>query len=196
MKRILLLGLLAACSHAPGRGMAVSKESVRPGTSVTARGAEVALYPGSLAVGDDLPARLKAAGIDIGFAGRVTVVSLVPSVDTKVCEAQTHILGESRTLSPLVDRVTLSRDLPTAQARFAKEARLENVRFFSDYKDGAFGRANGLMLRGRELLTRGVVVLDKEGKVRLLQLVPELGVLPDMDAAFALANSLAGAAVR
>lgn len=184
--------VFAACAH-PGRGMRVATESVRPGSSVSANGVPVELYPGSLAIGDDMPARLRDAGIPMDFAGRVTVVSVVPSIDTRVCEAQTHILGETRILSPLVDRVTLSRDLPMAQARFAKEAKLTGVRFLSDFKSGEFGKSAGLLMKGKELLARGVVVLDSQGIVRYVQIVPEITSLPDMDAAFAAANRLAAA---
>ncbi len=167
----------------------VSHESIVPGSKVKVGNQDLPLHPGSIKVGDLFPP--KAAMIGFKFNNRVTVVNLVPSVDTAVCEAQTHVLGETKTLSPKVDRVLISRDLPMAQKRFASAAKLENVVYYSDYKDGAFGRQNGLMIKGPELLTRGVIVLDSKGIVRYMHLVSNLGELPDMEKSFQFANQLA-----
>ena len=74
----------------------------------------------------------------------VLFLSIVPSVDTKVCEAQTHYLGEEGDVLPsTVKRIVISRDTPFAQARFSKEAKLEDVQYLSDYKEGTFGRSTG-----------------------------------------------------
>lgn len=125
------------------------------------------------------------------FRGKVTILSIVPSIDTKVCEKQTHILSEENGgLDTTVRLVTVSRDLPFAQKRFASEAKIQNVLFLSDYREGAFGRATGLLIDESRLLTRAIVVLDKEGIVRHLEIVPNLGQLPDMKKAFAVAGSL------
>jgi thiol peroxidase len=122
--------------------------------------------------------------------GKVKLVSIVPSIDTKVCEQQTHILGESDAINPKVQRITISRDLPMAQKRFASEASLTNVTYLSDYKGGDFGRAAGLLMESNGLLARAVAVVDGEGKVRYLQVVPELSNLPDMARAIEAANAL------
>ncbi len=125
------------------------------------------------------------------FKGQVTIISIVPSIDTKVCEKQTHILSEENEgLDKTVRLVTVSRDLPFAQKRFAKEAKIHNVLFLSDYRDGGFGAATGLMIRENRLLTRALVVVDKEGVIRYLEIVPDLGQLPDMKKAFRMAGSL------
>ena len=125
------------------------------------------------------------------FKGKVTIISIVPSIDTKVCEKQTHILSEENGgLDKTVRLVTISRDLPFAQKRFAAEAKIHNILFLSDYRDGGFGGATGLMIQENRLLARAVVVLDKEGVIRHLEIVPDLGQLPDMKKAFQRAGSL------
>ena len=78
----------------------------------------------------------------------------------------------------------------TLPVRFAKEAKLQNIRYFSDYKNGSFGKSTGLLIQGPELLARAVVVTDKQGIVRHIQVVPEVAELPDMSKAIELANSL------
>jgi thiol peroxidase len=124
--------------------------------------------------------------------GSIVLLSIVPSIDTAVCEAQTHFLGEEgNRLPPQIKRITISRDTPFAQKRFAKEAKLEHIQFLSDYKEGAFGRATGLLIDGDMLLTRSVIILDKEGRVRYIQVVPEITHLPDLERAFQKAEELA-----
>ena len=91
-----------------------------------------------------------------------------------------------------VMRITVSRDLPFAQMRFAKEAELTDIAYYSDYKNADFGRSTGLLVDGLMLLARSVVIVDKEGVIRYIQVVPELTHLPDMDAAFKKALDLAG----
>ena len=86
--------------------------------------------------------------------------------------------------------VTVSRDLPFAQKRFAEEAKIHNVLFLSDYRDGGFGASTGLMIQENRLLTRALVVVDKKGVIRYLEIVPDLGQLPDLKKAFQLAGSL------
>ena len=125
------------------------------------------------------------------FKGKVTIISIVPSIDTKVCEKQTHILSEENGgLDKTVRLVTISRDLPFAQKRFAEEAKIHNVLFLSDYRDGGFGASTGLMIQENRLLARALVVVDREGVIRYLEIVPDLGQLPNMNKAFQLAGSL------
>lgn len=81
--------------------------------------------------------------------------------------------------------------MPFSQARAKREGKFRNVRFLSDYRDGAFGRSTGLLIEGSWFLARAVVVVDKRGTVRYLQVVPNMGHLPDMERAFAEAARLA-----
>jgi thiol peroxidase len=123
--------------------------------------------------------------------GDILLLSIVPSLDTKVCEAQTHYLGEQGSRLPSgIMRVTISRDTPFAQKRFATEANLTNIVYLSDYKEGGFGRATGLLVDGSMLLARAIVIADRSGIVRYIQVVPELSHLPDMERAFRQAEEL------
>ena len=78
------------------------------------------------------------------------------------------------------------------QVRFAKEAKLTNLEYLSDYRQGDFARSTGLLTEGLMLMARSVIVVDKRGIVRYIQVVPEMGHLPDMDRAIAEAKELAG----
>ena len=124
--------------------------------------------------------------------GKVLFLSVVPSLDTSVCEVQTHYLGEEGDrLSDSVQRITISRDTPFAQKRFAEEAKLTDIRYLSDYKQGGFGQSTGLLLEGLQLLTRAVILVDKHGIVRYNQVVPEITHLPELEVGFEKAIRLA-----
>ena len=123
--------------------------------------------------------------------GTVTILSVVPSIDTAVCEKQTHILSEKNgDLDITVRLITVSRDLPFAQNRFKREAKTTNLTYLSDYREASFGKATGLLIAENGLLTRAVIVLDAESIVRYLEVVPNLGQLPQMENAFKFARSL------
>lgn len=123
--------------------------------------------------------------------GKVRIISVVPSLDTKVCEQQTHFLSEkNKGLDKMVELITVSVDTPFAQKRFADEAKIRNVTFLSDYRDAAFGKTYGLYLKDPHILARAVMVIDADNKVRHLQITPELAQLPNMDEAFQVARSL------
>ena len=139
----------------------------------------------------NLPDRsLKMVGLD-SLKEKITILSVVPSLDTPTCEEQTHILSEKNDgLDQSVQLVTLSRDLPFAQKRFAKGAKINNILFLSDYRDAGFGHASGLLIKENRLLARAVMVLDRNGVIRYLEIVKELSKLPDMNKVFAFAKSL------
>lgn len=191
ISRMLVISLSFACITActtPESKLVVNQDFIQPGTKVIAGGKEAELYPGKLQVGDNFLE--KAGSLGIKFTNQTTLVNIVPSIDTAVCEEQTHILSESTALKPTVARMLISRDLPQAQRRFALESGLENISYYSDYKEGAFGKASGLLIKGPELLARGVLVLDKSGIVRYMQIVSRLDQLPDMNKAIDFANKL------
>ncbi len=125
------------------------------------------------------------------FKGKVTILSVVPSLDTPTCEKQTHILSEeSHGLDKKANLITISRDLPFAQKRFSKKAKINNLVFLSDYRDASFGKTSGLLIQENRLLARAVFVLDKEGVVRYKEIVSKLAELPNMEKAFKAAQSL------
>ena len=190
--------LLAGCASFKPAKPQVNKGSVEPGTAVSRGDKRFRLLGAPITLGKPLPSvKLVDAmtGRDVDLStekGRVLLLSVVPSIDTKVCEAQTHYLGEEGSrMGVKVERITISRDTPFAQKRFSEEAKLINVRFLSDYKEGEFGRATGLLMEESRLLARSVILVDREGVVRYIQVVPEISNLPDMDAAFEKASALA-----
>ncbi len=123
--------------------------------------------------------------------GKVRIISIVPSLDTPVCEQQTHYLSEkNKGLDKMIELITVSVDTPFAQKRFAQEAKIGNVTFLSDYRGGEFGKTHGLFLKDVHILARAVMVVDQHNAIRYLQIVPELTNLPDMEGAFRFARSL------
>ncbi len=177
----------------------MDKRFAVPGGSIHRGNAILHLTGKPIGVGDLLPAvkLVDAASmreVDLStLRGKIFLISVVPSIDTRVCEAQTHYLGEEGDRLPAsVERITISRDTPFAQMRFAREAKLTDVRYLSDYKQGDFGKATGLLIEELSLLARSVMVVDGTGVVRYLQVVPEMTHLPDMEAAFEFVRQLAG----
>lgn len=166
------------------------------GTKVSLKGNMLNLMGEPLQVGQTLPnVSLPDRSLQMvdlkSLKGKVTILSVVPSLDTPTCEEQTHILSEKNEgLDQTARLVTLSRDLPFAQKRFAKEAKINNVLFLSDYRDAGFGNATGLLIEENRLLARAIMVLDQEGVIRYLEIVPELSKLPDMQKVFDFARSL------
>ncbi len=123
--------------------------------------------------------------------GMVRIINVVPSLDTKVCEQQTHYLSEkNQGLDQQVKLMTISVDTPFAQERFAKEAGITNVEFLSDFRGGEFGKSHGLLLEGPHVLARAVMVVDANNVIRYLQVTPDLGHMPDMEKAFQVARAL------
>jgi thioredoxin-dependent peroxiredoxin len=168
------------------------------GQKVLYKGSPLVLSGTGIKVGDSLrevqltQTDLSPIGItDTKGKGKVRIISVVPSLDTPVCEQQTHYLSEkNKGIDKMVELVTVSVDTPFAQKRFAQEAHIDNVTFLSDYKDAEFGKAYGLFIKGPHILARTVMVIDANNTVRHLQVTPELVQLPDLDKAFAVAKSL------
>lgn len=168
------------------------------GHTVLFKGSPSALSGTGVTIGDPLR-DVKVAQTDLSLInvaetrgkGKVRIISVVPSLDTKVCEQQTHYLSEkNKGLDKMVELITISIDTPFAQKRFAEEAKIDNVTFLSDYRGGDFGKAHGLFLKGPHVLARAVMVVDAQNKIRYLQITPELGQLPNMDEAFTFTRSL------
>ncbi len=166
------------------------------GSTILFRGQPTPLSGTPIAVGETLRSSpLTRADLSLtnllATGGGVRIISIVPSVDTRVCEQQTHQLSEMHEeLDARIQRITISIDTPFAQKRFAEDARIANVEFLSDYRDAKFGKAHGLFLDDPHLLSRAVMVIDEHQTIRHLQITPDLGQLPDLERAFAMAQSL------
>lgn len=163
---------------------------------VTMRGKPLTLLGPELHVGDRAP---DFAAVDRqwnkvrlrDFAGKVVLISAVPSVDTGVCSLQTKRFNEEVAVLPQdVAVVTVSQDLPFALSRFCAAEGVERIRTLSDHVQASFGKAYGVLIRGMRLLARSVFVVDAGGRIFYLQIVPELTEHPDYDAALAAARQL------
>jgi thiol peroxidase len=118
--------------------------------------------------------------------GKPTFISVVPSLDTPVCQVQTKKFnGELAALGDRVNALTVSVDLPFAMNRFCGAEEITNMRPLSDYFDRSFGNNWGMLIEELQILARGVFVLDKDGKVIYSQLVTEVAQEPDYEAALA-----------
>ncbi len=202
MCRLLLIGMLvflAACT-APFPKIPVDSRSVDPGTQVMRGSDSFKLLGTALKVGDPLPSvtlfNRNLQQVDLAqFQGEVLLISVVPSLDTQVCEQQTRTLADGADdLPKTVKRITISRDLPFAQKRFAEELPQHGELYYlSDYAEANFGRATGLLIDQIYLLARAVIVVDREGIVRYLQVVPTITHLPDLKKGMEIAAQLSAA---
>ena len=180
-------------SHIP-----ISQETAHSGEGnhIQFRGTALPLSGSAIREGDTLQSvhvtKSDLSLVDISDThDKVRIISVVPSLDTKVCEQQTHYLSEKNEgLDQHISLLTISIDTPFAQSRFAQEAHIDNVVFLSDYRGGEFGRSHGLLLEGPHVLARAVMVVDQQNVIRYLQVTPDLGQLPDMEAAFHEARRL------
>src|SRR5690606_693246 len=116
------------------------------------------------------------------------IFSIVPSLDTPVCDAQTRRFNEEAAKLDGVTIYTVSRDLPFAQKRWCAAAGIDKVVTLSDYKDGGFGRAWGVMIQPLQIYARAVYVVDSGNNVTYGQLVGEVAEHPDYEAALAAAK--------
>ena len=148
------------------------------GKPVTLLGNEVRVgdaAPDFTAVGNDMkPVKLS------DFRGKVVVISSVHSLDTDVCNVETRRFNtEAAKLGPDVVILTVSMDLPFAQKRWCGAAGIDKVITVSDHRDAAFGMAYGVLIKDLRLLARAVFVVDRQGVIRYIQFVKEVGTEPD-----------------
>ncbi|WP_456273751.1 thiol peroxidase [Bacillus sp. AK031] len=115
--------------------------------------------------------------------GKVRLISVVPSIDTGVCDAQTRKFNEEAGKLESVEVLTISADLPFAQKRWCGANGIENVQTLSDHRDMSFGEAFGVHIKELRLLARAVFVVDSNDKVTYAEYVSEATDHPDYDAA-------------
>jgi thiol peroxidase len=124
--------------------------------------------------------------------GKVQLITVVPSIDTPVCDTMTRKFNEKAAQLPeSVVILTVSVDLPFAQKRWCGNAGVDKIKTVSDYQDRSFGLNYGLLLKELKLLARAIYVIDKDGKVAYREIVKEVTAEPDYDAALAAAIKLA-----
>jgi thioredoxin-dependent peroxiredoxin len=167
-------------------------------STVTMKGKPLALVHETVAVGQKAPdfAAIDNAMNEVRlsqFAGKVVLLSAVPSLDTPVCDRETRRFNqEAVNLGPQVAVLTISMDLPFGQRRWCELAGIKGLITLSDHKDAQFGNAYGLLVKDLRLLARAVYVLDKDLVVRYAEVVPEIANEPNYEKALAAVRALAG----
>lgn len=121
-------------------------------------------------------------------AEKVKIISVVPSLDTGVCDAQTRKFNEEASKLTNTEVLTISVDLPFAQRRWCGDNGLEHVITLSDHRDLSFGKAYGVAIEEMRLLARAVFVIDTNDKVAYVEYVSEATNHPDYDAAIEAAK--------
>ncbi|UYZ21063.1 thiol peroxidase [Mesobacillus jeotgali] len=156
--------------------------------SVTFKGNPVTLLGNEVKVGDQAP-DFKVLANDLSQVtlqdskGQVRLISVVPSLDTGVCDAQTRRFNEEAANLDNVKILTVSVDLPFAQKRWCGAAGIENVQTLSDHRELSFGEAYGVAIKELRLLARAVFVVDSNDKVTYVEYVSEATDHPNYEAA-------------
>ncbi|MBS7528050.1 thiol peroxidase [Fusibacter paucivorans] len=155
-------------------------------SNITMGGKPITLLGNEIKVGDQAP-HFTAVNKDMtpfsfdSLDGKLKIISVVPSVDTKICELQTIQFNEEATKDPNIVVLTISVDLPFAQQRFCVANSIENAIVVSDYQTLDFGMKYGFAIDKLRLLSRGIVVVDTNNVVRYVEYVKEVGTHPDYD---------------
>ena len=169
----------------------------RPGAT-TMRGNPLTLVGPELKPGDAAPdfnlvdGSLKPVTLrDTG--NHVRIISVIPSLDTPVCDAQTKRFNEEAAKLQGVDIITVSMDLPFAQKRWCGAFGVDKVKMLSDHKEASFGSNYGTLIKDLRIESRAIFVIDPENKIRHAEYVKEVADFPNYEAALTAARG-AGAA--
>src|SRR5947209_17147938 len=159
----------------------------RPGAT-TMKGNPLTLIGPELQVGDHAPdftvvdGTLSPVNLEKTGSG-VRIISVVPSLDTPVCDAQTKRFNEEAAKMPGVDILTVSMDLPFAQKRWFGAFGVDKIKMLSDHKDGSFGSNYGTLIKELRIESRAIFVLDGHNKIRHAEYVKEVADHPNYEAA-------------
>ena len=169
-------------------------EMERPGAT-TLRGNPLTVLGPELKAGDKAPDfsaiddSLKA--VNLGSTGNgVRIFSIVPSLDTPVCDMQTKRFNDEAGKLPDLTMYTVSMDLPFAQKRWCGAMGVDRVKMISDHRDGSFGQAYGTLIKDLRIMSRAIFVVDKDNVIRHVEYVKEVGDHPNYDAALAAAKAI------
>ncbi len=165
--------------------------------ATTMRGNPMTLVGPEIKVGQQAPAftsvgkGLAPASLDT-FKGKVKIIATVPSLDTPVCDAETRRFNEEASKLPGdVQILSISMDLPFAQARWCGAAGVDKVTTLSDWRAAEFGQKYGTLIKELHLLSRAVFVVDKNDKVTYVEYVKEVANHPNYEAALEAAKKAA-----
>jgi thioredoxin-dependent peroxiredoxin len=165
--------------------------------AVTMRGNPMTLVGPELKAGQKAPA-FTAVGKGLApvtldqFKGKVKIIAAIPSIDTPVCDAETRRFNEEASKLPGdVQILTISMDLPFAQARWCGAAGVDKVTTISDWRAAEFGQKYGALIKELHLLARAVFVIDKNDNVVYSEYVKEVANQPNFEAALEAARKAA-----
>ena len=164
--------------------------------AVTLKGKPMTVIGPKLEAGDKAPNATLVAndGSTVSlddYAGKLRLVSVVYSLDTGLCDLQTHRFNsEAANLGPDAVVLTISTDLPMAQKRWCGAAGIDGVITLSDHRLMSFGDAYGTHIKELRMEQRSIFVIDKEGIIRYVEYLPEISQHPDYDKALAAAKAL------
>lgn len=162
--------------------------------SITFKGNPVTLLGNEAKVGEKAP-DFKVLANDLSEVtladskGKVRLISVVPSLDTGVCDQQTRRFNEEAASLENVEILTISVDLPFAQKRWCGAAGIDKVQTLSDHRDLSFGKAYGLAIEELRLLARSVFVIDSNDVVTYAEYVSEATNHPNYEAAIEAAKA-------
>ncbi|MBA9028549.1 thiol peroxidase [Peribacillus huizhouensis] len=122
--------------------------------------------------------------------GKVRLISVIPSIDTPVCDAQTRRFNEEASKLGNVQVLTISADLPFAQGNWCAANGIDNVQTLSDHRDLSFGEAYGVAIQELRLLGRAIFVVDTNDKVTYVEYVNESTDHPNYEAALDAARAV------
>lgn len=152
-------------------------------------GGPITLGGKEIKVGDKAP-DFKALNTDLSefdsasLNGKIRIFSSVPSIDTGVCSLQTQRFNEmAAQLGDQVHVITISNDLPFAQARFCATEGIDRAIIVSDHKDLEYGEKYGFLIEELRLLSRGIVIVGADDEVKYVEYVQEVTNHPDYDKA-------------
>ncbi|MEI9813821.1 MAG: thiol peroxidase [Acidobacteriota bacterium] len=130
--------------------------------------------------------------VDLASTGDgVRIFSVVPSLDTPVCDMQTKRFNDEAGKSGEITIYTVSMDLPFAQKRWCGAFGVDHVKMISDHRDGSFGEAYGTLIKDLRIESRAIFVVDKNNVIRHAEYVNEVSEHPNYDAAMAAAKAAA-----
>ena len=167
--------------------------------AVTLRGTPKTVIGPELKVGDKAPDfecvdNMMKPVTAAQTSGKVRIFSVVPSLDTPICDAQTRRFNEEAGKMPSVDIYTISMDLPFAQKRWCGAFGVDRVMMLSDHRNGSFGANYGTLIKDLRIESRAIFVVDRDDVIRHVEYVKEVADHPQYEPALAAARALAGEA--
>jgi len=163
--------------------------------ATTMRGKPLTLIGPELKAGDKAPdfeaitEGLQPVNLEKTGTG-VRIFSVIPSLDTPVCDAQTKRFNEEAAKLSNVEIYSISMDLPFAQKRWCGAFGVDKLKMLSDHRTGSFGEHYGTMIKDLRIESRAIFVLDKDNTIKHVEYVKEVADHPNYEAALDAARSL------